>query len=39
MGYLLGKVKGGGGRVKDAHIGTRVYKALDRAGGSMKKIK
>lgn len=39
LGWMFGKMKGGGGRVKDAHIGTRIYGALNRAGGSMKKIK
>jgi hypothetical protein len=38
-GKLWGGTKGAGGRIKDAHPLQRAYKALDRAGGSMKKIK
>jgi hypothetical protein len=39
MGYLLGKVKGSGGKIKNMNILTRIYKAMQRAGNGMRGIK
>ena len=39
MSYLLGKAKGSGGKIKDMHILTKIYKALQAAGNGMKGIK